>query len=94
MKIKNLIVITICSLIFISCNSGWTEDQEREYKEACNQLNNTIEKQCNCSFDKFSNEYSYEQYSPSDENLSGYESSEEEIENAVEMNKGIRKCFE
>ena len=72
---------------------SWTDAQKREYKEACNQLNNTTEKQCNCAFEVFSNEYSYEQYSPSDENLSGYESSEEEIEKAIEMKKKIKKCF-
>jgi len=94
MKIKNLIVVTPLPFIFMACDSGWTDAQEEEYKKNCHKLDSVTEKQCDCAFDKFSIEYSYSEYSPLNEELVNQELSDREIDEAIRINKEIRKCFE
>ena len=99
MKIRNLIVATPLSFIFMACDSGWTASQEAEYKNNCIELGKIgielgkITEQCNCAFDKFSIEYSYSEYSPLGAPVNR-ELSDTEIDKAIEINKEIRKCFE
>mgnify|MGYP001167789385 CR=1 FL=1 len=90
MKIKNLIVATPLPFILIACDDGWTEAQEKEYKQDCILLSSTTKEQCDCAFDKFSAEYSYHQYSSTGEKSL----SDNEISNAIIIDKEIRKCFD
>ena len=90
MKIKKILATYPIPFILMACDSGWTEVQEQEYKNDCNELEGTTKVQCDCAFESFSRHYSYHHYKPNIENLF----LEQEVGDAIRIDKEIRKCFD
>ena len=90
MKIKKILASYSILFLLMACDSGWTEVQEQEYKNDCNELEGTTNVQCDCAFENFSKYYSYNHFKPNNENLF----LEQEVGDAIRIDKEIRKCFD
>ena len=76
-----------------SCNYDWTVSQKSKYIDNCLTINGATEEQCECAFNIFSMEYSYNDFSPRDQDLNKNNYSNHERERVEIVNKEIRKCF-
>jgi len=56
---KNFIVLSVFSLVFIGCGGGWTPEQKEELMSDCPK--SSID-QCKCGVEILKNEFTYDEY--------------------------------
>lgn len=48
---KNILIMTIASLILVSCSSGWSEEAKSIYRDSC-AVSPELEEYCECTLEK------------------------------------------
>jgi len=92
---KNNISLFSCiiCLLFTSCNDVWSTEEKSDYIEDCLAISGATDKQCECSFNIFSKEYSYIDFAPRYKEINKSNYSKFDVKEVEIINEEIRKCF-